>query len=45
LQGARTPAEVAENIAMAEAPVPPGFWQELRARKLVDAQAPLPGGA
>jgi len=45
LQGARTAAEVAENIAMAETPVPPGFWQELRARKLVDTQAPLPGGA
>ena len=23
----------------------PAFWQELRARKLVDARAPLPGGA
>ena len=45
LQGARTAAEVAENIAMAEMLVPPSFWQELRARKLVDARAPLPGGA
>jgi D-threo-aldose 1-dehydrogenase len=45
VQGARTAAEVAENIAMAEAPVSPEFWQELRARKLVDAGAPLPGGA
>lgn len=45
VQGARTAAEVAENVAMAETSVSPGFWQELRARKLVDAQAPLPGGA
>lgn len=45
VQGARTAAEVSENIAMAELPVPPAFWQELRARKLVDANAPLPGGA
>jgi D-threo-aldose 1-dehydrogenase len=45
LQGARTAAEVAENIAMAETAVSPGFWQELRARNLVDARAPLPDGA
>jgi D-threo-aldose 1-dehydrogenase len=45
LQGARTAAEVADNIAMTEMPVSPAFWQELRARKLVDAEAPLPGGA
>jgi D-threo-aldose 1-dehydrogenase len=44
LQGARTADEAAENIAMAETPVPPAFWQELRARDLVDARAPLPGG-
>ena len=45
LQGARTAAEVSDNIAMSERLVPPAFWQELRARKLVDASAPLPGGA
>ena len=45
LQGARTAAEVLDNIAMAERFVPPSFWQELRERKLVDASAPLPGGA
>jgi D-threo-aldose 1-dehydrogenase len=45
LHGARTAAEVADNIAMAELPVPPAFWQELRASRLVDAAAPLPGGA
>jgi D-threo-aldose 1-dehydrogenase len=43
LQGARTAAEVADNFAMAELPVPAEFWRELRERKLVDARAPLPG--
>ena len=45
LQGARTAAEVSDNIAMAERAVPPAFWQELRERNLVDVSAPLPGGA
>lgn len=43
--GARNAAEVADNIAMSERKVPQAFWQELRARNLVDARAPLPGGA
>lgn len=43
--GARNADEVADNIAMSESTVPPAFWQELRARNLVDARAPLPGGA
>ncbi len=45
LLGARNAAEVAENMAMSERTVPPAFWQELRAKNLVDARAPLPGGA
>jgi D-threo-aldose 1-dehydrogenase len=44
LQGARTAAEVSDNIAMAGRPVPSAFWQELRERNMVDAAAPLPGG-
>jgi D-threo-aldose 1-dehydrogenase len=43
LQGARTALEAADNVAMANASVPPAFWQELRARNLVDPRAPLPG--
>ncbi|SEO14413.1 aldo/keto reductase [Bradyrhizobium sp. OK095] len=43
--GARNAGEVADNIAMSQATVPPAFWQELRAQNLVDARAPLPGGA
>ena len=45
LQGARSAAEVLDNVAMAEWSVPSSFWQELRERKLVDASAPLPGGS
>ncbi|RTM13955.1 MAG: aldo/keto reductase [Bradyrhizobiaceae bacterium] len=45
VMGARNAAEVSDNIAMSEKPVPATFWQELRARNLVDARAPLPGGA
>jgi D-threo-aldose 1-dehydrogenase len=44
LQGARTAAEVSDNIAMAGRAVPRAFWHELRERNLVDVAAPLPGG-
>jgi len=30
---------------MSERTVPQAFWRELRAKNLVDARAPLPGGA
>lgn len=45
VMGARNAAEVVDNIAMSERAVPAAFWQELRAKNLVDARAPLPGGA
>ena len=45
VMGARNAAEIADNMAMSAEAVPAAFWQELRARKLVDARAPLPGGA
>ncbi|WFU80896.1 aldo/keto reductase [Bradyrhizobium sp. CIAT3101] len=45
VMGARNAAEVADNIAMSERTVPQAFWQELRAKNLVDARSPLPGGA
>ncbi|HEV2152796.1 aldo/keto reductase [Bradyrhizobium sp.] len=45
VMGARNAGEVADNIAMSESRVPQAFWQDLRARNLVDARAPLPGGA
>ena len=45
VMGARNAAEVADSIAMSEHTVPQAFWQELRAKNLVDARSPLPGGA
>ncbi|WP_128928341.1 aldo/keto reductase [Bradyrhizobium guangxiense] len=45
VMGARNAAEIADNIAMSEATVPAAFWQELRARNLIDVRAPLPAGA
>ncbi|MCP3386876.1 aldo/keto reductase [Bradyrhizobium sp. CCGUVB4N] len=45
VMGARNAAEVADNIGMSERTVPQAFWQELRAKNLVDARSPLPGGA
>lgn len=45
VMGARNAAEVADNIAMSERKVPQAFWQELRGKNIVDARAPLPGGA
>ena len=45
VMGARNAAEVSDNIAMSERAMPQAFWQELRAKNLVDARAPLPGGA
>jgi D-threo-aldose 1-dehydrogenase len=45
VMGARNAAEVVDNTAMSELAVPAAFWHELRARQLVDARAPLPGGA
>lgn len=42
LAGARSGAELTANLALARAPIPPGFWVELRTRGLVDAGAPLP---
>lgn len=45
VMGARNAGEVADNIAMSEKSVPAAFWQELRARNLVDPRAPLPAGA
>ncbi|MGY3447978.1 aldo/keto reductase [Bradyrhizobium sp. USDA 4353] len=45
LQGARNAQEAADNIALAQAPIPPAFWRTLRDSHLVDASAPLPGDA
>ena len=42
LAGARTAAELDENIALASEPIADAFWHDLRAQRLVAAAAPLP---
>ncbi|WP_028221244.1 aldo/keto reductase [Paraburkholderia oxyphila] len=42
LTGARSAAEVRENVASFETTLPPEFWLALRDEGLVDARAPLP---
>jgi D-threo-aldose 1-dehydrogenase len=41
--GARTIAELDENLAMAGFAIPQAFWRDVRLRHLVDVRAPLPG--
>jgi D-threo-aldose 1-dehydrogenase len=43
LVGARSAAELEDNLAHARHPIPRAFWEALRSRGLVDAAAPLPG--
>ncbi|WP_035660210.1 aldo/keto reductase, partial [Bradyrhizobium sp. STM 3809] len=45
LQGARNAQEAADNVALAQAPIPAAFWRALRDSNLIDARAPLPGDA
>ena len=42
LTGARRAAEVSENCALFDLPIPPDLWPELRAEGLLDEQAPVP---
>lgn len=42
IPGARSAAEVEENVRMMSRPVPSAFWQELRDEGLVAREAPLP---
>ena len=42
LTGARRAAEVSENCALFDLPIPPDLWLELRAEGLLDEQAPVP---
>lgn len=44
LAGARSPAEVTENVAMQRFPIPAALWDELRAAGLIAAEAPAPAG-
>jgi D-threo-aldose 1-dehydrogenase len=42
IPGARTPGEVEDNVRMFTHPIPNAFWEEIRAKGLVVAGAPLP---
>jgi D-threo-aldose 1-dehydrogenase len=42
IPGASQPSRIAENLALADALIPAGFWQELRKRGLIAQDAPLP---
>ena len=42
LTGARRAAEVDENCALFDQPVPPDLWRELKRSGLLDERAPVP---
>ncbi len=42
LAGARTAAELDENLALAAQPIPAAFWRDLRTAELIAPDAPLP---
>lgn len=44
IPGPRTAAEVTENAAMMAQTIPLDFWRELKAEKLLPAEAPTPAG-
>ncbi len=43
LAGARSTAELDENLALATLSIPAAFWRDLRSAGLISAGAPLPG--
>jgi len=45
IPGARSVAELEENFTMASHPIPVEFWQELRRRRLLPDEAPVPSGS
>jgi D-threo-aldose 1-dehydrogenase len=42
LPGARTAAQLRQNLDWLELPLPPELWQTFRDRRLIDAAAPVP---
>jgi D-threo-aldose 1-dehydrogenase len=44
IPGARSPAEVEENVRMAEHPIPDALWAELRQEGFLPDDAPTPSG-
>lgn len=43
IPGAARAAEVAGNLAALRAPIAAGFWSDLKAQGMIDADAPVPG--
>ncbi len=43
LAGARSAAEIDDNLRLARAPIPAAFWSALRSERLLPPEAPLPG--
>ena len=43
IPGAAQPTEVTQNIASLQAPIPAGFWSDLKSQGLIDQDAPTPG--
>ena len=44
IPGAMRPAEVLQNLASVAAPIPAGFWSDLKAQGLILPDAPVPQG-
>ncbi len=44
IPGARTPAELEENLAFVQTSIPPALWTTLRSHGLIPDNAPVPGG-
>ncbi len=42
IPGAVKPSEIAENVASHHAPIPAGFWSDLKTEGLIDKDAPTP---
>ncbi len=45
IPGAARPSEIRENLASLALEIPAGFWSDLKAHGLIDAQSPTPAGA
>ena len=45
IPGAAKASEVTQNVAFASAPIPVGFWADLKAQNLIDPDSPVPSGS
>lgn len=43
IPGAITPAQVAQNVASFQQPIPPSLWSDLKTEGLIRADSPVPG--